>query len=92
MARIKRDDLTLQNGLYISWIHDSLPHSARLAEDFDMSQDHVSDIAFTPAVKAEQGRRGSREGYRKMAERQDWSAAERTPVLPRICRSKLGTR
>ncbi len=39
-----------------------------------MSQDHVSDIAFTPAVKAEQDRRGSREGYRKMAERQDWSA------------------
>ncbi len=40
-----------------------------------MSQDHVSDIAFTPAVKAEQDRRGSREGYRKMAERQDWSVA-----------------
>jgi predicted pyridoxine 5'-phosphate oxidase superfamily flavin-nucleotide-binding protein len=38
----------------------------------DPSDDFVSDIAFTPAVKAEQDRRGSRAGYRKMAERRDW--------------------
>ena len=38
-----------------------------------MSRDYVSDIAFSPAVKAEQERRGSRDGYRKMAERGDWS-------------------
>ena len=33
----------------------------------------VSDIAFTPAVKAEQTQRGSREGYKRMAEKGDWS-------------------
>jgi hypothetical protein len=33
----------------------------------------VSDIAFTPAVKAWQARRGSRAGYAHMAERRDWS-------------------
>jgi len=38
-----------------------------------MTRDHVSDIAFSPAVKAEQERRGSRDGYQKMAERGDWS-------------------
>ena len=32
----------------------------------------VSDIAFTPAVKAEQARRGSRAGYARMAEKGDW--------------------
>ncbi|MFQ5626630.1 MAG: pyridoxamine 5'-phosphate oxidase family protein, partial [Methyloligellaceae bacterium] len=32
----------------------------------------VSDIAFTPAVKAEQEKRGSRAGYAKMAEKRDW--------------------
>ncbi len=32
----------------------------------------VSDIAFTPAVKSEQEKRGSRGGYAKMAERRDW--------------------
>lgn len=34
--------------------------------------DLISDIAFTPAVKAEQARRGSRDGYQKQLERQDW--------------------
>jgi predicted pyridoxine 5'-phosphate oxidase superfamily flavin-nucleotide-binding protein len=38
-----------------------------------MTGDFISDIAFSPAVKAEQERRGSRDGYRKMAERGDWS-------------------
>jgi predicted pyridoxine 5'-phosphate oxidase superfamily flavin-nucleotide-binding protein len=38
-----------------------------------MAGDFISDIAFSPAVKAEQERRGSRDGYRKMAERGDWS-------------------
>ncbi len=32
----------------------------------------VSDIAFTPAVKALQERNGSRAGYARMAERKDW--------------------
>jgi len=31
-----------------------------------------SDIAFTPAVKAEQEKRGSRAGYDKMASKRDW--------------------
>jgi len=35
-------------------------------------KDLVSDIAFTPAVKAEQESRGSRAGYAKMAEKRDW--------------------
>ena len=35
----------------------------------------VSDVAFTPAVKAEQARRGSRDGYARMAEKGDWSNA-----------------
>jgi len=34
--------------------------------------DYASDIAFTDAVKAEQARRGSRVGYAKMAEKNDW--------------------
>ena len=34
--------------------------------------DFVSDIAFTPSVKAAQEKRGSRTGYQNMAERQDW--------------------
>jgi predicted pyridoxine 5'-phosphate oxidase superfamily flavin-nucleotide-binding protein len=38
-----------------------------------MAGDFISDIASSPAVKAEQERRGSRDGYRKMAERGDWS-------------------
>lgn len=37
--------------------------------------DHVSDIAFTPSVKAEQEKRGSRRGYAKMAEKNDWGDA-----------------
>ena len=32
----------------------------------------VSDIAFTPSVKAEQDKRGSRAGYKKMEERGGW--------------------
>jgi len=40
-----------------------------------MTRDYISDIAFSPAVKAEQERRGSRDGYRKMAERGDWANA-----------------
>jgi predicted pyridoxine 5'-phosphate oxidase superfamily flavin-nucleotide-binding protein len=35
-------------------------------------QKFVSDIAFTASVKAQQNRNGSREGYRKMAEKSDW--------------------
>lgn len=37
--------------------------------------DHVSDIAFTPSVKAEQDKRGSREGYQKAIEKRDWRDA-----------------
>ncbi len=33
----------------------------------------ISDIAFTPAVKAEQTRRGSRTAYARMAQKGDWS-------------------
>ncbi len=33
----------------------------------------ISDIAFTPAVKAAQERSGSRAGYARMAERGDWA-------------------
>ena len=34
--------------------------------------DFVSDIAFTPSVKTEQEKRGSRDGYLKMAAKRDW--------------------
>lgn len=34
--------------------------------------DFVSDIAFTPSVKAEQEKRGSRDGYIKMVAKRDW--------------------
>ena len=34
--------------------------------------DFVSDIAFTPSVKTEQEKRGSRDGYNKMAAKRDW--------------------
>ncbi len=34
--------------------------------------DFVSDIAFTPSVKTEQEKRGSRDGYMKMAAKRDW--------------------
>lgn len=37
-----------------------------------MPAPYVSDVAFTPSVKAEQARRGSRAGYARMAERGDW--------------------
>jgi len=33
----------------------------------------ISDIAFSPSVKAEQEKRGSRAGYAKMAEKRDWA-------------------
>jgi hypothetical protein len=33
---------------------------------------HVSDVAFTPAVKAEQERHGSRAGYAKMEQKGGW--------------------
>ena len=36
---------------------------------------HVSDIAFSHAVKAEQDKRGSRHGYAKMAAKRDWANA-----------------
>jgi len=39
-----------------------------------MSRDFISDIAFTPSVKAQQEQRGSRGGYQKMAERGDWQS------------------
>lgn len=32
----------------------------------------VSDVAFTPSVKAEQEKRGSRAGYQKAVEKRDW--------------------
>jgi uncharacterized protein len=38
----------------------------------------ASDVAFTDAVKAEQARRGSREGYARAMEKQDWE----TQVTP----------
>lgn len=34
--------------------------------------DYVSDVAFTPAVKKEQRKRGSRTGYETMAAKRDW--------------------
>lgn len=34
--------------------------------------DFISDIAFTPSVKAAQEKRGSREGYEKMAKKKDF--------------------
>ena len=37
--------------------------------------DHVSDIAFTPAVKARQTRHGSREAYERQMARRDWQVA-----------------
>ncbi len=35
---------------------------------------HVSDIAFTPAVKAVQARRGSRDGYARMERKGGWES------------------
>jgi len=34
--------------------------------------EYISDIAFTPSVKGEQEKHGSRKGYQKMAEKRDW--------------------
>ena len=36
--------------------------------------EHVSDIAFTPAVKAQQERLGSRKGFQRRIEKRDWSS------------------
>ncbi len=33
---------------------------------------YVSDIAFTPTVKSEQEKRGSRKGYQTLADKRDW--------------------
>lgn len=38
-----------------------------------MDREFVSDIAFTPQVKAEQEKRGSRGGYAKMEQKGGWS-------------------
>ena len=38
-----------------------------------MDHEFTSDIAFTPSVKAEQERRGSRTGYQRMAEKGGWA-------------------
>lgn len=38
-----------------------------------MDREFVSDIAFTPQVKAEQQKRGSRGGYAKMEQKGGWS-------------------
>jgi hypothetical protein len=37
-----------------------------------MTRPYVSDIAFTPSVKAEQERRGSRQSYARMEEKGGW--------------------
>lgn len=37
----------------------------------------VSDLAFTPAVKAWQERLGSRAGYARRAEKGDWRSSKR---------------
>ena len=34
--------------------------------------EYVSDVAFTPSVKDQQSKRGSRSGYEKMAAKRDW--------------------
>jgi hypothetical protein len=46
-------------------------------------QTHISDIAFTPAVKAAQERRGSRTAYARMSEKGDWQNRV-TPDLARF--------
>ena len=46
-------------------------------------QTHISDIAFTPAVKAAQERRGSRTAYARMPEKGDWQNRV-TPDLARF--------
>jgi predicted pyridoxine 5'-phosphate oxidase superfamily flavin-nucleotide-binding protein len=42
------------------------PRQERVMKEF------ISDIAFTPSVKTEQEKRGSRDGYIKMAAKRDW--------------------
>ena len=37
-------------------------------------RENVSDIAFTPAVKAVQERKGSRKGYARMEEKGGWQS------------------
>ena len=37
-------------------------------------REHVSDIAFTPAVKAVQERKGSRRGYARMEAKGGWQS------------------
>ncbi len=46
-------------------------------------QTHISDIAFTPAVKAGQEHRGSRTAYARMSEKGDWQNRV-TPDLARF--------
>ncbi len=43
-------------------------------------REHVSDVAFTPAVKAAQARNGSRAAYARMEEKRGWQNAV-TPEL-----------
>jgi len=38
---------------------------------FEMNDEFKSDIAFTPAVKAQQQRHGSRAGYQKLIDKRD---------------------
>ena len=48
----------------------------------------VSDIAFTPAVKAQQERLGSRKGYSRMEENGGWSYQ----LHPSLLNQKSGAR
>ncbi len=48
--------------------------------------DVISDIAFTPAVKRVQERRGSRKGYAKMEEKGGWRNAITEDLARFICR------
>ena len=50
----------------------------------------VSDIAFTPVVKAEQARRGWRAGYAGMAGKGDWS--DTVDDVPGMIRDSLERR
>jgi predicted pyridoxine 5'-phosphate oxidase superfamily flavin-nucleotide-binding protein len=46
----------------------------------DDSRSYASDVAFTPAVKAVQARKGSRRAYERMEQRRDWS----THITPEL--------
>ena len=48
-------------------------HQYTLKGEKVMNTSHVSDIAFTPAVKEVQRQQGSRKNYEKMAQRGSWS-------------------